>query len=185
MTYKYFMQEYFRTYDNPLDEDISKTIISYLKFYNYIPIGKSKRFSDRSYQTKFSNSSNIAVLHFGENMATLVEYDSLTETTPRVKMDFIKKERLEYLGSFRDKCLVYTFDKYRKCYYYGPVNYQGMSDNDYYNNKIKEGTKPNSKIDNSDIVPVMMRIIASADYANEIRCLREKEDTYCGKQIKR
>ena len=37
MTYKYFMQEYFRTYDNPLDEDISKTIISYLKFYNYIP----------------------------------------------------------------------------------------------------------------------------------------------------
>ncbi len=182
--YKSSMQEYFRTYDNPIDEDTSKTILAYLKFYGYVPIEKSIRYVDRSYKAVFSNGTNMATLRFGRNMAVLIEYEGLVEISPQARIDFIKKEKLEYIGNIRDRSIVYTCDKYRKCYYFSSINYQNMKDCDFYNNNIPAGTMPDKVRDNSDIKPIMMRIVASGEFANEIRCMKENEDVYCGKQIK-
>lgn len=183
--YRSYMQEYFRTYDNPIEEDVSKTIISYLKFYDYIPLAKSKRFVDRSYKTTFSNGNNIATLLFGEGFAVLTEFEGKVEVSPSRRIDFIKQEILEYMGTLRDRCIIYTTDKYRKSFYYGPLNYQGMRDFEYYSNKIPSGTMPDGVRDHSEFPATMMKIIAAAEYGNEIRCLREEEPVYQGKQVKR
>ena len=181
--YKTYMQEYLRTYDSPTQEDTAKTIISYLKFYGYVPIQKTERYVDRTYKAIFSDGVNLATLRFVKDLAILIEYDGLTEITPTRKTDFIKKERLEYLGSFRDKSIVYTCDKFCKCFYYNSLKYQGMKDSDYYNNNLPHGTMPDGVKDIGEFKPIMMRLIASSDYANEIRCMKEGEPVYNGKQV--
>ncbi len=183
--YRSYMQEYFRTYDNPLDEDVSKTIISYLKFYDYIPLKKSERFVDRSYKTTFFNGTNLAVLYFGEDKAILVEYEGKVEISPMRRINFLKQEILEYQGTLRDRYIIYTRDKYRKSFYYGPLNYQGMRDDDYYKNNIPSGTMPDGVRDHSEFPATMMRIVAAAEYGNEIRCLKMDEPVYQGKQVKK
>ena len=182
--YRTYLQEDLRTYDNPLDEKVSKLIISYLKFYNYIPIKKCIRYINRTYKAIFSNGENYATLHFGENMAILTEYYGKSEITPKVRIDFIKQEKLEYIGTLKDRCIIYTCDKFRKCYYYDAINYQGMKDTNYYNNDIPDGTMPDGVKNIEEYKTVMMRLVASADYANEIRCLKKEESVYCGKQIR-
>ena len=182
-SYKYFMQEDLMTYYNPLEERTSKLIMSYLKFYNYVQIIGNIIYSDHSYKIFFSNKENIATLHFGRDIAVLYEFTDKSEYFPRIKTDFIREERLEYLGDFRNKCIVYTHNGFKESLYFSPINYQGMKEKDYYENKIPTGTIPTDKRKNN-FTTAMMRIIASADYANEIRCLREGEPVYNGKQVK-
>ena len=181
--YSTFMQEEFATYDNPLNEKISKLILGYLKYYKYVQIKKSVRLLDRSYKVTFSNKENIAVLTFGMNNAILIEYDGKVEVKPLIKTDFVKMERMEYLGRFRDKCLIYTTDEFSKSFYFGPKTYQGLKDEDYYNNLIPLGSMPDGVKDHSAFNALMMRIVASSDYANEIRCIRNKIDNYNGKNL--
>ena len=182
--YRTYLQEDLRTYDNPLNETISKTIFSYLKFYGYVQIRKGIRYINRTYKVLFSNGTDYAVLNFGDNIAVLTEFYGKSEITPRSKIDFIKQEKLEYIGAFKDKCIIYTFDKFSKSCYYGPINYQGMKNSSYYNNDIPDGTTPDGVKIHEEYPTIMMRLVASGDYANEIRCLKEEEPVYYGKQIR-
>ena len=79
--YRTYLQEDLRTYDNPLDETISKTIFSYLKFYGYVQIRKSIRYINRTYKVLFSNGQDYAVLNFGDNIAVLTEFYGKSEIT--------------------------------------------------------------------------------------------------------
>ena len=181
--YKTMLQETFRTYDNPLSEEISKLILSYLKFYDYIPELGIIRYDDRSYLISFLSKTNKATLHFGENLAVLIEYDGFTETSPLVRMDFIKEERLEYLGDLSDRSIVKTIDKYSKSLFYGPNNYHGLRRDDYLNNRIPASSEPEDFRDFSEYNKPMMRIVASADYANEIRAKRFNPPAFFGRQF--
>ncbi len=183
LNYKNFMQEDLRTYDNPLEERTSKIIMSYLKYYNYVQIFGNIIYSDHSYKIFFSNKENLATLHFGNNLAILTEYNDKSTAFPKIRTDFVKEERLEYLGDFRDKCIVYTHNGFKESMYFSPIHYQGMKDEEYYLNKIPTRSNPND-VRKNNFSSVIMRIIASADYANEIRCLREGEPVYNGKQVK-
>lgn len=185
--YRSYMQETCRTYDNPVEEEISKTIMSYLRFYGYYPVTKSQRFVDCSYKSIFTNGHNIVTLEFGKKNeilnAVLIEYEGMEEISPVRRIDFVKKEILEYIGSLRDRCIIYTTDDYKTCYYYSSLAYQGLKDKEYYKNEISSGTMPDGVRDNSEFSATMMRIVAAADYANEIRCLREGEPVYQGRQV--
>lgn len=181
--YKSLLQETFRTYDNPLDEETSKLILSYLKFYNYNPEVGVIRYKDRTYKVYFKSNDKSAELHFGLDTAVLTEFEGFTTAAPISKIDFIKKEKLEYLGDFNTKCIVYTFNKFSESIYFGPNNYMGMKKEDYLNNKIPKNTIPEDYKNHSEYPTYMMRLIASADYANEIRASRFNPPAYYGRQF--
>lgn len=181
--YKNLLQESFRTYDNPLDEKTSKLILSYLRFYGYIPQLGFIRYQDGSYRIDFSNGKNIASLHFGENIALLTEYDGLTDAITLSRMNFIKKERLEYLGDSAHRSIVKTIDNFKTSLYYGPNNYVGMKKEAYLNNNIRKDIMPDDFKDLSKYESVMMRIVASGDYANEIRAKKIGPSAYYGRQF--
>ena len=181
--YRVMLQEYFRAYDNPLTEEISKLILSYLKFYGYESECDLIRSKSGLYEISFTNRNNLAVLKFGEEYAVLVEYDGLVPVYPLCKMDFIKGERLEYLGNANNRSIVYTKEGFSKSFFYGPNNYIGMNKADYLNNNIRKDIFPDEYRDLSEYDTPMMRIVASADFANEMRSKRFNPPAYYGRQF--
>lgn len=180
--YKTMLQETFRTYDNPLSEEVSKLILSYLKFYGYEIANETKRCEGRTYLVEFSSKNNHASLHFGKDLAILMEYDGFS-LVPTVRMDFIKEERLEYLGDLHNRCIVKTGDGYSKSLFYGPSNYYGLKKEDYVNNCISPESEIEDFRDHSEYPTKMMRIVASGDYANEIRAKRFNLPAFYGRQF--
>ncbi len=180
--YKTMLQETLRLYDNPLSEEDSKLVMSYLRFYNYNPEIGVIRYKDRTYRIDFKNNDNSASLHLGKDLALLTEFDGHTEASILCKMDFIKKERMEYFGDIYHKCLVYTKDNFSRSFYYGPNHFIDVSKADYYNCNLGKDAIPDDFKDLSDYDNLMMRIVVSADYANEIRASRFTPPAYYGRQ---
>ncbi len=167
--YKNLIQETFRTYDNPLEEDDSKLIYEYLITFKEYQRVNSIMLKDRSYIVTLKNEENIAYFSFGEGSAILTEYDGFTTAYPLNRIDFIKKEKFDYIGSLNTKSLVYTFDKFNKSVYYDFKHYIGMSREDYYKNKISQNELPEDYRDLSNNQDMLMKIIASTEYANDIK----------------
>ena len=181
--YRSMLQETFRLYDNPLPENISKLILSYLKFYGYDYLGIASRTNGNQHSLDFLSKDNYASLLIGEDLAILTEYEGHTDAIPLVKTDFIKGERLEYLGELSNRSIVKTIDNFTKSIYFGPKNYIGLRKDDYINNRIAPDAEIEDIRDLSEYGPVMMRIVASADYANEIRAKRFNPPAYYGRQF--
>lgn len=181
--YRSMLQETFRLYDNPLPEDVSKLILSYLKFYGYDYLGIADRTNGRQYLLDFLSKDNYASLLLGKDLAVLTEYEGHTDAIPLIKTDFIKGERLEYIGELSNRCIVKTTDNFTKSMFLGPKNYIGLRKDDYINNRIAPDAEIEDFRDLSEYEPVMMRIVASGDYANEIRAKRFNPQAFYGRQF--
>ena len=141
------------------------------------------RYKDRTYKVFFKSDNKSAELRFGLDMAVLTEFEGFTIAAPLSKIDFIKKEKLEYLGDFNTRCIIYTFNKFSESLYFGPNNYIGLKKDDYLNNNIPANTIPDDHKSHSEYPTSMMRLVACSDYANEIRASRFTPPAYYGRQF--
>ena len=167
--YKNLIQETFRTYDNPLGEDDSELIYEYIITFKEYQRVSSIMLKDRSYIVTLKNEENIATFAFGDGSAILTEYEGFSTAYPLNRIDFIRKEKFDYIGSLNNKSLVYTFDKFNKSVYYDYKHYIGMSRIDYYENKMSSKELPEDYRDLSNNQDMLLKIIASTEYANDIR----------------